>query len=121
MVDFGALRREARSPGHLCQVCGLELGETVLFGMTQLPEMGETSGPGCHPRCFALALKHCPHFAARYSEDEAVAYLYRGPGPGFRCDQGIGPITFHVSDDVETVTRAEVRELVRASRRKEER
>lgn len=64
---------------RLCQVCGLQLGSIVLLGLAR---PGETSGPGCHPRCMALAVQHCPHLAL----DGVIAYQYTGPGPGYVDD-----------------------------------
>ena len=116
MVGFGSLRSEA--PLHLCQICGLALAKPVLFGVVQLVEMRETSGAGCHPRCFALALRHCPHFDARYSADEAVAFVYHGEGPGVRVQhRSWGPDRFDVDPDAEPVTRAEVCRLVGLERK----
>lgn len=90
---------------RLCQVCGLELGRVVLLG--RVGRGKNTSGPGCHPRCMALALKFCPHF-----EDvgKHVAYSYEGPGTGLvREDDGVG--VGRVTSRARRITRDEVKAL----------
>lgn len=72
--------RPGASEAHrdrLCAVCGEEMRGTVVLGNFQ---GHNTSGPGCHPRCAALAVARCPHF-----EDlpDVVAFAYDGPGPGY--------------------------------------
>ena len=67
---------------RLCQVCGEKLGRVVVLGNAH--DEGMTSGPGCHPRCFALAMKFCPHFAkAESMANGRVAFLYEGSGLGY--------------------------------------
>lgn len=115
-TDFHADVNRAHTE-RLCQVCGLALGRTILLGAAR---PGETSGPGCHPRCMALALKHCPHFAYN---DEVAAYRYDGPGVGY---VDIFPWSWHggvslglytdnseVSTYAVPLSKAEVRELAK--------
>src|SRR4051812_13386857 len=44
---------------RLCQVCGEELGATILLGHAS---HRRTNGSGCHPRCMATSIQFCPHF-----------------------------------------------------------
>lgn len=70
---------------RLCQICGLELGTVILLGVSGVHGgRPHTSGPGCHPRCMALAMSFCPHFGRRRNEpDRLVAYRYEGAGAGY--------------------------------------
>lgn len=89
---------EAKSAGRfgLCVVCGEELGHVRVMGRWRGDKELErvtmlTDGPPGHPRCIALAVKHCPHLRALAGEpegdrkgpepDRVVAYVYDGPGP----------------------------------------
>ena len=65
---------------RLCQVCGEALGRILVLGVSNM--RSETSGPGCHPRCAALAIRFCPHFA-EIADDETIAYIYEGEGVGY--------------------------------------
>jgi hypothetical protein len=74
----------------LCAVCGEELRRIKMYGAAadNQPEVGPTkrltNGPAVHPKCFALTLKFCPHFARRPFNDirRTVVFAYDGPGLG---------------------------------------
>lgn len=89
LADFGTgepewtvFHRGVRPSVRLCQVCGLPLRWTIILG--SVPSGGDTrltSGPGCHPRCFALALRNCPHLD-ELPPESPVAFRYDGDGTG---------------------------------------
>jgi hypothetical protein len=58
-LSFDATLEAETEAGHVCVVCGEELSRLRVFGKTGA---FLTNGPPAHPRCFALALKFCPHF-----------------------------------------------------------
>jgi hypothetical protein len=86
---------EQTKPWGLCVVCGLELGRVRVMGRfrgtDRLAGVMLTDGPAGHPRCIALAARHCPHLRSLAGLDEplrngaehdrVVAYVYDGPGP----------------------------------------
>jgi hypothetical protein len=101
--------------GRLCQICGLIMDGVVLLGVT-----GDryTNGPGCHPRCMALALVSCPHFLGRAAEGEGCVYRYDGPGPGYLLEeehhaglQEIYELSNLIHPDAVAISVAEVRRL----------
>ena len=102
---------------RLCQICGEELGQVVVLGRYGTEE--QCSGPGCHPRCFAVAAKFCPHFAK--ADDAVIAYRYEGVGLGYVWEvedefwREEGP--YLDSNDLDPacvpLTRAEVRQLAK--------
>lgn len=103
---------------RLCQICGEPTDGTILMGVVGDAERRETNGPGCHPRCMALAIQFCPHFGR--DADAVVAFRYDGPGPGYREPQygwaePDNPFYDNnaVDADATPMTRAEVRELAR--------
>jgi hypothetical protein len=103
---------------RLCQVCGERLkGAIVLGRIAESDSVGEelTSGPGCHPRCMALALRFCPHFR---EDDAVVAYLYTGPGSGYVIRYSPVPgdeftDSNRISPDATPLSADQVRELAR--------
>ena len=92
-VAWTSLHDDAARAHHerLCQVCGLKLAVVILLG----DDNGRTNGPGCHPRCMALAVRFCPNFPA--GESAVVAYRYEGPGVGYHIPAAV----FRLSDDAE--------------------
>ncbi len=60
---------------RLCQVCGERLGRVMVLCRGHRPRV--TSGPGCHPRCAALAVRFCPHLVEMDASAD-VAYRYEG-------------------------------------------
>lgn len=95
-LTFDEDNSEACRTRPLCVVCGEELGHFKVFGDSDTGARGgwngkrmfyprrQTNGPPAHPRCFAMALKFCPHFNdARYKQArKVVAYLYEGEDSG---------------------------------------
>lgn len=105
---------------RLCQVCGLAMDGVIVLGRGEQDRW--TSGPGCHPRCMALAIAACPHFL---SLDDAgvVAYRYDGPGVGYAIPaddvfRACEPENVYMSDNpvdesAVELTCAQVRDLAR--------
>lgn len=88
-LTFQTDRSNACYHERLCAVCGEGMDGSII-----MPEfdrkhgrLGErcTSGPGCHPRCAALALKLCPHLQGA-AEKDFVAFRYDGPSNGSYAD-----------------------------------
>lgn len=96
-ADWTVFHPEAARAHHerLCQVCGEKLGRLIVLLRGHHPR--ETTGPGCHPRCAALAVKTCPHVD---DLGENVAYLYEGDGLGYTC----GGLSFEGDDGAEPYT-----------------
>ena len=96
---------------RLCQVCGLKLHQVVLLGTFD----GYVNGPGCHPRCLALALQFCPHFTGGHDTDQ-VGWRYEGDGLGYIAPGAFGDV-YAISNPVDpagvAITRAEVKDLAR--------
>lgn len=82
-VEWTGFHRDADRAHHqrLCQICGQKLHRLIV--LARAFQEGETSGPGGHPRCMALAAQSCPHLLRHGGEDAVVAYLYDGPGLGY--------------------------------------
>lgn len=107
-VTWTEFHEDVDATARRCQVCGLELGKVILLG--RVGRGKDTSGPGCHPRCFALALKFCPHFDEMGGK--FVAYRYEGLGTGLVKEQhGDGGMR-RVTSRARRVTREDVRALV---------
>jgi hypothetical protein len=66
---------------RLCSVCGERMGGTVVLCKFK-DSRWSTSGPGCHPRCAALAVKHCPHLQET-PDGETVAFRWDWNGNGY--------------------------------------
>lgn len=76
--------------GRLCLICGEPVEGAIYLPAQGYPEDRVTSGGGGHARCVLLAVKRCPHMAARsYVDDDVVGWRYDGNGLGFeiRKDQ----------------------------------
>jgi hypothetical protein len=87
-ASFDPHRASQAQEQRLCFCCGRRLERLVILGRySSLPEKNMLSdGPGGHPRCLALAAGACPYLQLQQACDPnvAVAYVYEGPGLGYR-------------------------------------
>lgn len=122
-VDF----RKDASRAHverLCAVCGERMDGLIVLGRQHHKD---TNGPGCHPRCAAMAVKFCPHFEREFENvlpygpcdighaDAIVAYVYDGPGVGY-CHRltdtdGLYTNNLKIKANARPLDRAALREL----------
>lgn len=90
-VKMDPRRAREAAEDRLCVICGLELGVSRVMGAfgsnVEIPhEVLLTDGPPGHPRCIALAARHCPHLRRQWEntpapDDVIIAYVYEGAGP----------------------------------------
>lgn len=105
---------------RLCAVCGEPLRSLTLYGALDRggfwADMREkhTNGPGAHPRCFAMALRFCPHFTG-YDDKAVVAYLYDKPRHGFKVDAPYDEPSYPVFKRCRNMTRPACIELAKRS------
>lgn len=96
---------------RLCSVCGEAMPGTVILLRYTDETAGITSGPGAHPRCAALACKHCPHMNHR-ADEETGGYAHDGDDAGFDPDSDpFASSTYTVDADARPVTVAQIRRL----------
>lgn len=74
---------------RLCFCCGRQLERLVVLGRYASVDSEKkmlSDGPGGHPQCLALAASVCPHLRRQQARDPdvTVAYVYDGPGLGYR-------------------------------------
>lgn len=116
-LNFGRDAERAHTD-RLCAVCGEELHRVIVLGAVFEPEQRLTNGPGAHPRCFALALRFCPHFDARYDDADVVGFVYRGCGLGYVTPPEREPyeeFAAPVYESAEPISRADARALARTN------
>jgi len=100
-TDFDSVRSLESYTKRLCAVCGEKLESDTLYGAVfdyypYDPKLKYTNGPGCHPKCFAMALKFCPHFNENWMPEDGtdpkiVAYYWNRASHAFYrkwCEEG---------------------------------
>lgn len=115
-LNFADDAAEAARQESACVVCGERLNRTVVFGHFQ-SEFGRganpsSNGPASHPRCFALAMKFCPHYNRKpYTAKRfTLGWVYKGDDwveavmPMLRYDPKGDPLPATRQDSLNAVT-----------------
>lgn len=85
-VELNALRARNAEDYRLCFCCGEPLRHLAIMGRHRAslddtdPQVWLTDGPAGHPRCMALAAKHCPHLRGQHRDDSGfvIALAWEG-------------------------------------------